>query len=96
MQRTILILILILLLGACSNSDVESSASRQTPQDYSYNAEQTLLDISKDKWKWMSEKNVSELSKLFDTKSKFVHMSGTWNQPRELRFLMILQSCGVE
>ena len=87
MQRTLLILISILLLGACSNPDLESSSRHQTTQNHTYNAEQTLLNLSKDKWKWMSEKNVSELSKLFDSKSKFVHMSGTWNQPRELEII---------
>ena len=87
MQRTLLILISILLLGACSNPDSEPSSSHQTTQNTANSAEQTLLNLSKDKWKWMSEKNVSELRKLFDTKSKFVHMSGTWNQPQELEII---------
>jgi len=72
MQRTLFILISSLLLVACSNWALESSSSHQTIQNHTYNAEQTLLNLSKDKWKWMSEKNVSELSELFDTKSKFV------------------------
>jgi len=87
MHRTLLILISILPLAACSNPDLESSPSHQTIQNHTYNTEQTLLNLSKDKWKWMSEKNVSELNKLFDAKSKFVHMSGTWNQPRELEII---------
>ena len=87
MQRTLFILISSLLLVACSNWALESSSSHQTIQNHTYNAEQTLLNLSKDKWKWMSEKNVSELSELFDSKSKFVHMSGTWNQPRELEII---------
>lgn len=87
MQRTLLILISILLVGACSNSASESSSSHQTTQNHTYDAEETLRNLSKDKWKWMSEKNVFELSKLFDAKSKFVHMSGTWNQPRELEII---------
>lgn len=84
MQRTLLCLILIPFLCACSSPAVESSTNHQSSQNYTDNAEQTLLDISKNKWKWMSEKNVSELGKLFDAKAKFVHMSGTWNQPEEL------------
>ena len=87
MHRTLLILISILPLAACSNPALESSPSHQTIQNHTYNTEQTLLNLSKDKWKWMSEKNVSELNKLFDAKSKFVHMSGTWNQPRELEII---------
>lgn len=32
----------------------------------------------------MAEKNVEALSGLFHERAKFVHMSGTWNTPREL------------
>jgi len=55
MQRTLLILISILLLGACSNPDSEPSSSHQTTQNTANSAEQTLLNLSKDKWKWMSD-----------------------------------------
>jgi ketosteroid isomerase-like protein len=46
--------------------------------------EQKLILLSKDKWKWMAEKDVDKLAKLFDEKAKFVHMSGTWKTPEEL------------
>lgn len=48
------------------------------------NAEQNLLQLSKDKWQWMADKNVEKLNLLFDSKSKFVHMSGTWKKAEEL------------
>lgn len=32
----------------------------------------------------MADKNVEKLKPLFDDKSKFVHMSGTWNKEEEL------------
>ncbi|EDY84047.1 hypothetical protein VDG1235_3674 [Verrucomicrobiia bacterium DG1235] len=47
-------------------------------------AEQEIKDVSKIKWEWMAEKNVEALSGLFHERAKFVHMSGTWNTPREL------------
>lgn len=46
--------------------------------------EQKILQISKDKWQWMADKDVEKLDKLFDEKAKFVHMSGTWKKAEEL------------
>jgi len=46
--------------------------------------EQEIINLSKDKWQWMADKNVDKLASLFDDRSKFVHMSGTWNKGREL------------
>ncbi len=47
-------------------------------------AEQEIKDLSKAKWQWMADKNVDKLATFFHDKSKFVHMSGTWNKDREL------------
>ncbi|MFN8256203.1 MAG: nuclear transport factor 2 family protein [Bacteroidales bacterium] len=47
-------------------------------------AEQEIVNLSKDKWQWMSDKNVDKLANLFHDKSKFVHMSGTWKKNEEL------------
>jgi hypothetical protein len=47
-------------------------------------AEQQLIELSKQKWQWMAEKNVEKLEPLFHEKSKFVHMSGTWKKVEEL------------
>lgn len=49
--------------------------------------EQEIIELSKAKWEWMAEKNVDELTKLFDDGSKFVHMSGTWKKDRELEII---------
>ncbi len=48
------------------------------------NEEQALIKLSNDKWQWMADKDVSKLDALFDAKSKFVHMSGTWKKDEEL------------
>jgi hypothetical protein len=45
---------------------------------------QKLIDLSNKKWLWMADKNVDSLNTLFDDKSKFVHMSGTWKKSEEL------------
>lgn len=48
---------------------------------------QEITDLSKDKWEWMADKDVDKLATLFDARSKFVHMSGTWNKDRELEII---------
>lgn len=58
------------------------SAFAQSPKD-----EQEIMQISKDKWKWMADKDVDKLAKLFDDKAKFVHMSGTWKTAEELEII---------
>nr|WP_314897011.1 nuclear transport factor 2 family protein [uncultured Flavobacterium sp.] len=47
-------------------------------------AEREVIQLSKQKWQWMADKNVDKLESLFDNKSKFVHMSGTWKKDEEL------------
>ena len=50
-------------------------------------AEQDLINLSKQKWQWMADKNVDKLKDLFHEKSKFVHMSGTWKKDEELEII---------
>jgi len=49
--------------------------------------EQSILQLSKDKWQWMADKNVDKLAPLFADNSKFVHMSGTWKKDEELEII---------
>lgn len=46
--------------------------------------EQEVIKLSKDKWKWMADKNADTLKTLFHEKSVFVHMGGTWGKEQEL------------
>lgn len=46
--------------------------------------EQEIENLSSSKWEWMADKDVTKLATLFDDRSKFVHMSGTWNRDEEL------------
>ena len=56
------------------------------------NLEQEVIDLSKEKWRWMSERNVGTLDALFHEKSVFVHMGGSWGKERELE---IIKSGGI-
>ena len=49
--------------------------------------EQELINLSKDKWQWMADKNIDKLATLFHDESKFVHMSGTWKKDEELEII---------
>ena len=46
--------------------------------------EQTIINLSNDKWQWMAEKNVEKLATLFHENAQFVHMGGYWGKQEEL------------
>jgi len=66
---------------------VQSSWAQSTPNPSPTPAEQELITLSKEKWQWMTDKNVDKLAPLFHDKSKFVHMSGTWKKDEELEII---------
>ena len=69
------------ILGLCILiMSVQSSDAQQTKT----NAEQEIINLSKKKWDWMADKNVDSLNVLFDEKSMFVHMGGSWGKTQEL------------
>lgn len=51
------------------------------------NLEQKLIDLSKSKWRWMSERKMETLDILFHEKSVFVHMGGAWGKEREMEII---------
>lgn len=50
----------------------------------SKNVEQEVIQLSKEKWRWMAEKKVDILASLFHEKSMFVHMGGSWGKEQEI------------
>ena len=51
------------------------------------NLEQELINLSKEKWRWMSERKVDSLDALFHEKAVFVHMGGTMSKEQELEVI---------
>jgi 4-carboxymuconolactone decarboxylase len=51
------------------------------------NTEQEIINLSKQKWQWMADKNVDSLSTLFHEKSMFVHMGGSWGKTQEINVI---------
>jgi hypothetical protein len=56
------------------------------------NLEQEVIDLSKEKWRWMSERKVDSLDALFHEKAVFVHMGGTMSKDQELD---VIRSGGI-
>ena len=55
-------------------------------------SEQEVINLSKEKWRWMSERKVDLLDALFHEKAVFVHMGGSWGKEQELE---IIKSGGI-
>ena len=54
---------------------------------HTVNVEQDVINLSKEKWLWMSERKVDTLDALFHEKSVFVHMGGAWGKEREMEII---------
>ena len=81
MKKVVLGICLCIAIVQLSHAQAKlpNSATTSTTKE-----EQEILDLSKTKWTWMSDKNVESLNGLFDEKSVFVHMGGSWGKTQEL------------
>ena len=73
-------------LSYAQQNNTNTSSVNNTPE------QQEIINISKQKWDWMAEKNVNSLDALFDEKSVFVHMGGSWGKSQELN---VIRSGGI-
>src|SRR6266487_4956806 len=67
-------------------NNTNTSTMSNTPE------EQEIINLSRQKWLWMADKNVDSLNALFDEKSVFVHMGGSWGKGPELN---VIKSGGI-
>lgn len=51
------------------------------------NIEQEIINLSKEKWRWMAEKKIDALADLFHEKSMFIHMGGSWGKEQEVKVI---------
>ena len=56
-------------------------------------SEHEIINLSKEKWRWMSERKVDSLEALFHEKAVFVHMGGTMSKEQELD---VIRSGGIQ
>jgi len=74
---------LFLCVAAVQGAQAQASLPNTTTTSLT-KPEQELLQLSKDKWRWMADKKVDSLGTLFDQKAVFVHMGGSWGKEQEL------------
>jgi hypothetical protein len=64
-----------------------SSFAQGSSAKNSSTAEQEIINLSKEKWQWMADKNRDKLKDLFHEKAVFVHMGGSWGTEQELNII---------
>lgn len=82
MKASILGLCFLALTAASPAAAQQQASAPSTPPPTK--AEQEVIDLSRVKWRWMSEKKVDTLAALFLNQARFVHMSGSMNRDQEL------------
>ena len=75
MKKSILGLLMLMLFT--SNSFAQNASG----------AEQEIIALSKQKWQWTADTDVDKLTPLFDDKSVFVHMGGSWGKTQEINVI---------
>ena len=83
--------VLCILFVTVQKSNAQSKQDSLQPANFT-KAEQEIVDLSKMKWRWMADKNVDSLNALFDDKSMFVHMGGSWGKAQEIN---VIKSGGI-
>lgn len=74
-----------LLIALCLLFGIQTAFSQTT-------VDAEIIKLSKDKWQWMADKDISLLDSLFHEKSMFVHMGGSWGKQQELD---VIKSGGI-
>lgn len=73
------------LLSGCAAIPAPSTAPIEAAAPEVY--EDELLELSRQKWLWMAERDVDRLAVLFHPDARFVHMGGTMDSATELEII---------
>lgn len=82
-MKSIVITSLLLLTFALFGQDL---VAQNSPE------QEEVIELSKKKWQLMADKDADALDKIFDEKSVFVHMGGSWGKEQEIN---IIRSGGI-
>lgn len=98
--KTMFSLLALLIVAVTSSVTAQSTGNISKPKKKeisspinSKNSEQEILNLSKQKWQWMSERKVDSLDTLFHEKAVFVHMGATMSKKQELD---VIKSGGIQ
>ena len=94
----VFLLMIAAIVGPASAQNTKSKPDGNTPpkspvSTSGKDAEQKILNLSREKWQWMSERNVESLDALFHEKAVFVHMGATMSKKQELD---VIKSGGIQ
>lgn len=76
-----LFLLILITQWAYAQKEANTSSINYTPE------QQEVVNLSRQKWNWMAERDVVSLNMLFDNKSMFVHMGGSWGKDQEIEII---------
>lgn len=99
MRASVLALLIAAVIISVSAQSTRRKPVRSAPQKESSsptsskNEELELINLSKEKWRWMSERKVDSLAALFHEKAVFVHMGATMSKNQELE---VIRSGGIQ
>jgi 4-carboxymuconolactone decarboxylase len=77
------LLAMCLLIMSVQGAFAQQKQADPAPANHT-KAEQEIINLSKDKWRWMSERKVDSLDALFHEEAVFVHMGATMSKKQEL------------
>jgi len=85
---------IIALLTCCSilTAHLVSAETTANKEASTENVKNEILKLSKEKWQWMSERDLKKLDNLFHEKAVFVHMGGSMSRQQELD---VIKSGGI-
>ena len=89
LESAIVMIMAVALIALAPIAVLSQSSTGDAVKQQSTNssAEQELISLSNEKWRWMSERKVDSLDALFHEKAVFVHMGATMTKTQELEVI---------
>jgi hypothetical protein len=76
-----------MLIAGARDAAAQEKQATASPTASRTQAEQEVLDLSRQKWLWMADRKMDSLEALFHEESVFVHMSRTLSRSEELEVI---------
>lgn len=93
LRNVVVTIMALALIALVPIAVLSQSSTNDAVKQQSSNSEQELINLSKQKWQWMSERKVDSLDALFHEKAVFVHMGATMTKTQELE---VIKSGGIQ
>jgi hypothetical protein len=91
--RSVAVTIMTIVLAPIAVFSQSSTGDAVSRQSSTSSVEQELVNLSRQKWQWMSERKVDSLDALLHEKAVFVHMGATMTKTQELE---VIRSGGIQ